>query len=367
MNRSIHTFITMFFCFLAAFSTFGCRSPEMTEKIYSKENIITVMNKVNDYTFAHPYKENDRDWIRSTYYTGVMALYETTQDPNILYQAMRWAQKHDWAEGPGTDPACKMTCGQTYLKLYLLKNDPKMFTKIRVFADSQIKNADAPARKVWDYCDSLYVGPPTLAMLGRATGRQKYYKYLNEVYWDVTDYLLDEEYGLFYRDKRYFEAKTKNNKKIFWARGNGWVIAGIPRVLEYLPKNNPYYDNYVDLLDTMAAAIAKLQGKDGLWRTNLTDPDQYPMPETSCSTFFCYAMAWGINNGYLDRQKYLPVVTKTWRGLVNAVHPDGKLGWVQPPAYEPGPVRYEDTHEYAAGAFLLAGSEVIKLNLAARD
>jgi rhamnogalacturonyl hydrolase YesR len=345
----------------------GCQSTKITENKFSKENIIDVMNRVNDYTYANPYKESDRDWIRSTYYTGVMALYETTKDPNVLNQAMRWAQKHNWAEGPGTDPACKMTCGQTYLKLYFLKNDPKMFAKIRTFVDGQIENAERPARKVWDYCDSLYVGPPTMAMLGRATGRQKYYKYLNEVYWDVTGYLLDEDYGLFYRDKRYFETKTKNGKKVFWARGNGWVIAGIPRVLEYLPANNPRYDDYVDLLQTMAASIADLQGKDGLWRTNLTDPNQYPEPETSCSTFFCYAMAWGINNGRLDRQKYLPVVIKTWTGLVNSVHPNGKLGWVQPPDYEPGVVQYSNTHEYAAGAFLLAGSEVIKLTATVRD
>ena len=59
------------------------------------------------------------------------------------------------------------------------------------------------------------VGPPTIAMLGKATGEEKYYDYLNKVYWDVTDHLFDEEYGLFYRDKRFFDAKTDNGKKVY--------------------------------------------------------------------------------------------------------------------------------------------------------
>lgn len=360
MNKAAPVTIMFFCCCMSALV--GCRSAEMSKDIFAKKNIIAVMNSVNSYTLSHPYKENDLDWIRSTYYTGVMALYETTKDPEVLAQAMRWAQKHNWAKGPGSDPACAMTCGQTYLQLHFLKKDPKMFAKMRTFVDGQIEKADAPARKVWNYCDSLYVGPPTLAMLATATGQQKYYDYMNEVYWDVTDYLLDKDYGLFYRDKRYFDAKSKNDKKVFWSRGNGWVIAGIPRILKYLPKGNPRYNDYVALFKTMAEAIANHQSDDGLWRTNLTDTDEYPMPETSGSAFFCYAMAWGINNGHLDRQKYLPVVMKTWRGLINAVHPDGKLGWVQPPAYEPGVVHHSDTHEYAAGAFLLAGSEIVKLH-----
>jgi len=155
--------------------------------------------------------------------------------------------------------------------------------------------------------------------------------------------------------------RTSNGRKIFWSRGNGWVIAGIPRVLRYLPEDDPYYNRYVELFRTMAASIARVQGEDGLWRTNLADPDEYPMPETSGSAFFCYAMAWGVNNGVLEKQIYLPVVRKAWSGLVGAVSPEGKLGSVQVVSGWPEPVSPENTHEYAVGAFLLAGSEVIKL------
>jgi len=326
----------------------------------SRRKIVEVMRRVNAYQAAHPWKRDDRNWIRATYYTGVMALHETTGDPKFLNQAIAWATKHKWAEGSERHVANKKTCGQTYLQLYFLKKDPARIAKMRAYVDRRIAKAEAPT-KVWYYCDALYVGPPTLAMLGKVTGQRKYYDYLNKMYWSVTDLLLDKTDGLFYRDKRFIGKQTARGRKIFWSRGNGWVIGGIPRVLRYLPKDDPQYGRYVKLLRTMAAAIAKVQGADGLWRSNLGDSQEHPGPETSGSAFFCYAMAWGINNSLLDREKYLPVVTKAWRGLVRCVGPDGKLGYVQPVGDRPRPAAAGQTHEYAMGAFLLAGSEMVKL------
>ncbi len=355
--------------FVALVADVGCAraadapSPQQVDDRLTRQKIVEVMRKVHAYQAAHPYKKHDRNWIRATYYTGVMALYRTTSDPEILEQAVRWAEKHRWAEGNERERANKKTCGQTYLELYFLRRDPRRIARMRAYVDSRMKlvGAGEPPIKGWYYCDTLYVGPPTIAMLGKATGETKYYDYLNEVYWDVTEHLFDKEYGLFYRDKRFCDAKTKNGKKVFWSRGNGWVIGGIPRVLTYLPKDNERYDDYVSLLQAMAAAIARRQGADGLWRSNLDDPDQHPNPETSGSAFFCYAMAWGVNNGVLDCDAFLPVVMKAWSGLVRHVQPDGKLGFVQPSAGEPTPATREMTHEYAMGAFLLAGSEMVKL------
>ncbi len=352
-------------CLLSVSSTARSAGPDVDD-VFSKQKIVEVMGRVHAYQLAHPYTKHDRDWIRATYYTGVMGLYRATGDPKILAQARGWAEKHQWAEGGERHLANKKTCGQTYLELHFIEPESANIDKIRAYVDSRIEAVEGgqsarKSRHGWYYCDTLYVGPPTIAMLGKATGQQKYFDHLNKVYWEVTDHLFDEEYGLFYRDETYFNAKTENGKKVFWSRGNGWVIGGIPRVLEYLPQDNERYDDYVKLLRTMAAAIARQQGDDGLWRSNLDDPDQYPNPETSGTAFFCYAMAWGINNDVLDRDKFLPVVRKAWEGLVRHVHPDGKLGFVQPVGADPRPARSEQTHEYAMGLFLLAGEEVIKL------
>lgn len=343
-------------CFLLAAST------TQADDVFNKEAIVKAMRAVHQFQLDHPYRETDRNWIRATYYTGVMGLYRTTQDPAVLKQAIRWAEKHDWAEGNESERANKKTCGQTYLELFFLDPDPRRIAKIRAYVDSRMETVQAgePPTKGWYYCDTLYVGPPTLAMLGRATGEQKYYDYLNEVYWDVADLLFDEEYDLFYRDAGYFDAVSPNGRKIFWSRGAGWVLGGIPRVLQYLPKDNEHYDRYVELLRKMSASIAARQGVDGLWRANLDDADQYPGPETSGTAFFCYAMTWGINQGLLDRSTYLPVVMRAWRGLVRHLQADGRLGFVQPVGADPKPATREMTHEYAMGLFLLAGEEMVK-------
>jgi len=331
--------------------------------VYTKNGIVRRMWAVRDYQLAHPWKETDRNWIRATYYTGVMGLYRTTGDPEILRQALAWAEKHEWAEGDERERANKKTCGQTYLELYFLDPDPKKIEKIKAYVDSRIEtiHGGEPPTKGWYYCDTLYVGPPTLAMLGKATGDPKYFDYLNEVYWAVTDLLYDKEYKLFYRDAKYFDAASPNGRKVFWSRGNGWVLGGLPRILQYLPKDNDHYERYVDLFREMSASIAERQGPDGLWRANLDDPNDCPNPETSGTAFFCYAMAWGVNTGLLDREKYLPIVMRAWGGLCRHLHADGKLGFVQPVGASPNPATAEMTHEYAMGLFLLSGEEMVKL------
>ncbi len=336
---------------------------ENAEAVFTREAIVDVMRRVRDYQLAHPWKQTDRNWIRATYYTGLMGLYRTTGDRQYLDQAVGWAEKHGWAEGDERERANKKTCGQTYLELYFIEPDPKRIAKTRAYVDSRIKlvRAGEPPTKGWYYCDTLYVGPPTIAMLGKATGDAKYFGHLNEVYWAVTDHLYDKEHGLFYRDANYFDAATHNGRKVFWSRGNGWVLGGIPRVLQYLPKENEHYGRYVKLLQTMSAAIAERQGPDGLWRSNLDDPRQCPNPETSGSAFFCYAMTWGINNGLLERREYLPVVLRAWAGLVRHVDANGKLGYVQPVGASPKPATPDMTHEYAMGLLLLAGEEMVKL------
>jgi rhamnogalacturonyl hydrolase YesR len=132
----------------------------------------------------------------------------------------------------------------------------------------------------------------------------------------------------------------------------------------------------VELLKTMAAALAQAQGPDGLWRPNLADPAEFPMPESSGSGFFCYGLAWGINHGVLDRATYLPVVQRAWRALRLIVgtgitaaanipyakwNDNGKVQWGQPVGDRPVAVKQEDTQEYVTGAFLLAGSKMYKL------
>jgi len=114
-------------------------------------------------------------------------------------------------------------------------------------------------------------------------------------------------------------------------------------------------------LREMASRVAALQGSDGLWRASLLDPEHFPLPEVSGSALFVYSMAWGVNEGVLDRKTYRPVIEKAWRGLLQHVYADGRLGCIQQTGAEPAFYLPISSYNYGVGAFLLASSELKRM------
>jgi rhamnogalacturonyl hydrolase YesR len=361
--------LNLVYIILLTMVTFGSASSTHSQttnvqtNIYDKKSLRTLMQRVFDWQVANPVEINTRNnnlWARAAFYTGIMAAYRTTGDKTYLEQATRWATSREWKLGDRPRHADDQAPGQTYLELYLLRKNPEMIAHTRATLDAML-NDPKPGREDWWWCDALFMSPPVLTRLYTATGDKKYLTFLHKMWWDTTDFLFDPSENLYYRDKNYIGKPNANGKKVFWARGNGWVMAGTVRVLQHLPRNDPQRPRYVKLLQQMAGAVARVQGDDGLWRPSLLDSLEAPVPESSSTGFFCYALAWGVNNGYLDRKTYTPVIKKAWRGLVSAVHPDGKLGWVQPIGAAPASVTFDLNQEYGSGAFLLAGSELLKM------
>jgi rhamnogalacturonyl hydrolase YesR len=306
-------------------------------------------------------------WIRSVFFAGVMAVWQVTNDKKYLEASLNWAEENRWLPGPGLRLADDHCCGQMYTELYFIYKDKKMIQAIQKTFDHMIAEP-RQGRQEWYWCDALFMAPPALARLSYATGDLRYLDFMNTLWWDTTAFLYDKEGHLFFRDKNYIiqpdgaGPREKNGRKIFWSRGNGWVMAGIVRVLQFMPDDYHARQQFIQLFKEIAEAVAKLQHTDGLWRASLLDPDNFPARETSGSALFCYAIAWGINNAILDRDTYFAVVENAWQGLIGCVDQSGRLGWVQLPGDGARPVNKTDSMEYGTGAFLLAASEIIKMN-----
>ncbi|HSD90921.1 MAG TPA: glycoside hydrolase family 88 protein [Kofleriaceae bacterium] len=332
----------------------------------------TVVREVNDHWIAvHPdATDADTDWERATYFIGDMAAADALGEPGYLAYAQRWADGHRYklSDSTYTRNADNHAAGQVYLQLYEREGDPAMLADIAASLDNIVRS---DRRDDWSWIDAQFMASPSFAHLGELSGHARYTDTMFELFKDARDrrHLFDPAAGLWYRDENYLypDNQTDNGAKIFWARGNGWVIASLVRTLAHLPAGSPYRAQYEDMLRAMAAALAKVQRDDGLWNVSLADPEDHPGPEASGSSFFTYAMAWGIRTGVLDRATYAPVVERGWRGLVSvAVRADGELGDVQGVGEQPSssqPVTLRSTHEYGLGAFLLAGSEVETLGL----
>jgi rhamnogalacturonyl hydrolase YesR len=336
------------------------------DAIPRRQETLAIMRRVNDWQKANPrMKPGDRNWERGTWYTGVMASWKATKDRAVLDQALAWGKQHEWQVGTEIGGGNRLFCVETWAELYLKQRDRSMIAPAIQWLDTNAPNSPGGARRwylerTYPYVDSLY-GAAALAMLSKATGNPKYIRIMHAFFDDVTGELFDKESGLYYRDYRFKGKLSPNGKKIFWARGNGWAFAGIARILEYLPKNDPKRAEYVAIYRRMANELVKRQPADGLWRASLDDPEALPNPETSGAGFFCYGLAWGINHGLLDRKEYLPAVKKAWNGLVQSVSPEGMVLWGQQVDAQPNAAERDSTHEYVTGAFLLAGSEVYKL------
>jgi hypothetical protein len=182
--------------------------------------------------------------------------------------------------------------------------------------------------------------------------------------WKATsDFLYDKDEHLYFRDRSYFSKKEANGTKVFWSRGNGWVMAGLVRVLQILPSDHPERPYFERQFVEMAEAALNCRQKDDLWHSSLLDPAGYPLPESSGSGFFCYTFAWGVNQGLLDRARFQPAALRAWGGLVGLVDSEGKLTHVQPIGADPRNFDPNLSQTYGVGSFLLAGSEIHRMAL----
>ena len=334
------------------------RGPVSTNGLAAE--VLDVMTRASDWQIANLPEGEPRDWIYAVFWAGLMASYRTTGESRFADRATGWAEANNWNLGPELRNADDQCAGQTYVELYEVDPQPERIGPTQETLDQMVADPH-PGRVDWWWCDALFMAPPVFARLASVTGNGAYTDLMSAMWWDTTDFLLNPAENLFYRDCRYFKSTCPNGATMFWSRGNAWVIAGLVRVLQYLPVDHPDRPRFIDLLQAMAQRLVGLQRPNGYWASCLTDADDYPWPETSGTAGFTYALAWGINEGILDPDQYLEAVLAGWNALVNAVDADGRLGWVQLVGSEPDISHETDTEPYGVGLLLLAGSEVFRL------
>ncbi|WP_370979337.1 glycoside hydrolase family 88 protein [Agaribacterium sp. ZY112] len=344
--------------------------------VQQEENIESTLRLAAEYqleSYGDPLPV--KSWLVGTFFSGMIEAYHATGDKWYIKQSRRWADASEWGlhNAANADDLCP---AQTYLDLHFIKKNKKALAAlnetVRPLLDKKVylagelseyqkQDLDATGRNIWSWADSLYMAPPVYARLGQATGDQAYFDRLHDMYWDAVDFLYDEKEHLFYRDERYLP-QNNDNKKVFWSRGNGWVFAGLARMIDYIPEKDPERPRYIKLFQEMAYRLVKEQQTDGLWRSDLGDVERYPTKETSGSAFFVYGFAKGVNEGWLPKRYFDHAIVKGWSGLVATVTPEGRLTHVQLVAGSPSEVRPWDSVDYAVGGLLLAGAEVLEFS-----
>ena len=325
-----------------------------------------------DWMTANPKKHNQLDWTYGAFYAGITAL--GLSDPTLPYldQIRTLGKTNGWGHLPRTYHADDHCIGQSWLELAAFDNNPVYAEPLRQCYDTILANpatnsldfSKKGSQNRWSWCDALFMSPTVLVKMAGFTGETKYLTFMDQEYKATYDMLYSKEDRLFFRDSRYFERKSKNGKKIFWCRGNGWVFGSLPLILRDLPADWPSRAFYVNLYKEMAAAVKQAQHADGAWRPSLLDLEDPNLPEMSGTSFFTFGLLWGINNGILDRAEYLPCVEKAWKAITKNINEAGRLGWVQPIGDSPAAYTEDAYQVYAVGAYLCAAMELRKLVIA---
>jgi len=316
-----------------------------------------------------------RIWTWAALYDGYLAAADEFHQTKYRDAMEAMGKAYNWqliTRPPALPNGDNMSVAQSWLELYFKDKQPIQIADTQRALDGILAAPRVPLtpdtstarpghRIEWWWCDALFMAPPTWVRMYHATGDRKYVTYLDEEWAKTYALLYDKDAHLYARDASYIGKTEKNGQKVFWGRGEGWVMGGLARTLEYLPKDDPAAANYKQQMREMAAALAKIQRPDGTWTSSLLDPADFPAPEMSGTTLITFGMAWGINNGVLDRKTYLPVVTKAWAGILQHVYADGRLGDVQQTGAAPSTYKPSASYNYGVGGFLLAGTELHKL------
>ncbi len=342
----------------------------------TKPSIESSMLKAMEWQEANPIQAKaPTDWTNGAYYIGVVRAHQATKDQKYLDALTAMGNRNAWKPWERFYHADDLTICYSYLYLNSLGVTDVNLEPTDTIIDEHLHKEhewktgtlEGDQKILWWWCDALFMTPPVLVEYAKLTGDESYLDQMHHYYTQTDSLLFDQEEKLFARDLRFVwkgdstDMKDLNGKKVFWSRGNGWVLGGLALVLDNMPKDNKNRGYYENLFKTMAARIKEIQPEDGLWRVSLLNPEGYEHGEVSGSGFFTFAMAWGINNGLLDPAEYKPVVQKAWDALLTCQQEDGKVGWVQNIGFDPKPADKDSWQNYGTGAFLLAGSEMLKL------
>ena len=343
---------------------------------------IEIITKVNDYWQQQHKPEVRSFWDEAAYHTGNMEAYRLLGVARWQAYSDAWARHNLWQGAREKDTAKWryktygeghdfvlfgdwQICFQTYLDLYELNPDPFKIKRAIEVMDYEVRQ---PQNDFWWWADALYMVMPVMTKLYKATGEVKYLDKLYENYKWADELMYDSVAHLYFRDAKYIypKAKTRNGLKDFWARGDGWVLAGLAKVLTDMPRDYRHRPFFEQRFRELAEAVAKCQQPEGYWTRSMLDKDHAEGPETSGTAFFTYGLLWGMNHGMLARADYEPVMQRAWNYLVQkALQPSGAVGYVQPIGERaiPGQQLSEKNEaNFGVGAFLLAACEKVRFD-----
>lgn len=257
--------------------------------------------------------------------TGNDALLEQVRASLAKYQADRLYRPHG-----GRDPIDYLgSMAHATLAYYLHTGDEQFLNEAldaaRFFHDGVsrtpeglIAHHSAPRHgKIW--ADALFMTMPLMAKAGMVLDDPAYYDDVLAQFRGFDARLRDRIVGLYHQGYNWHGTGPTPG---FWGRANGWVVVAMTEALDAIPEDHPGRDELLAMYQDFAAALVAHQGLGGMWHQLLNRLDSYE--ETSCTGLITYALARGIQRGWLPSE-YVSAVRRAASGLNRMISLTGAI------------------------------------------
>jgi unsaturated rhamnogalacturonyl hydrolase len=313
--------------------------PELQARVIAGRYMAGGYPDVIDTLPGEPYAVYRWKYTQGVTLWALLLLHEQTQDPSYLGQVQAALANYDangriqvHGDGGPIDYAGSMA--HAILEYSLRSGDHSFLNGALEVAEYYLNEVvrtsegliayhEHPEReRIW--ADALFMVTPLMAKAGRLLEDESYY---DDVLWQFegfTEKLRDPNVGLYHQGWNWHGPGPSPG---FWGRANGWVAVAMTEVLDTLPEDYPGCAELLDLYQDFAQAIAAHQGPGGMWHQLLDRPDSYE--ETSCTAMFIYALARGVQRGWLD-ERYVDVIERGHAGLSRMISLGGAIDNICP-------------------------------------
>ncbi|MBR1565006.1 MAG: glycoside hydrolase family 88 protein [Paludibacteraceae bacterium] len=377
---------TFFIAIVASLSTVSCTNPTASTSSFSSKISTEAVTAVTDAAVKWQIKHyntvdahrrwkrtNDVNWADAIFLTAAYEWALHRNDSATIYFVDSIMQLNDYRLPMGVHVyhADNIIVSMLYADMYEHTGDRRFLhqpvERLEFIMNHPSKctlysNDNDPTyyyKQRWSWCDALYMAPQVFARYASICNNPQMLSFMDAEYHSTTDYLYSKQFHLYWRDSNYFDKHEANGNPVFWGRGNGWVTAGLAKMIPYLPDNFKPKEWYIAHFKEMMQTIVTLQAPQGHWGVSMLDLEAYPTPEMSSTAFFCYALWWGINSNILDEATYLPHAVKAWQAIVRSVHADGMLGSVQAVGEKPEAITADMTEVYGPAAMYYAAQQIL--------
>ena len=192
-----------------------------------------------------------------------------------------------------------------------IRNEPRLYLDCLNHLGSS-KKANIYPKSVW--IDSVMMFSVFTSLYAKENGDKDLIEFAARQPEQYASMMLDESVGL-WSHSYWVKRKKPFPRKVFWGRGNGWVVAGFPMIIDNIGKDHPKAQRIIDLYVKTSEALLRLMNEDGSFNTLLTHRSYR---ELSATALISAGWLRGIRGGYLDG-KFLEPAIKAFCAVVDAM------------------------------------------------